>query len=88
VVHAEKISLPDSKIDTAPIAGMDLRTPEQTKAGGDSSMEFQEITLGEITYEVRRTYTGSRTAAELVRDRLVRAEKESSSFDGGAAPEL
>lgn len=51
-------------------------------------MEFQEITLGEITYEVRRTYTGSRTAAELVRDRLVRAEKESSSFDGGAAPEL
>ncbi len=44
-------------------------------------MEMQEITLGAVTYEVRRVYAGERTAAELVLDRMTRSRQEAPPFD-------
>ncbi len=34
-------------------------------------MEPQKITMGQVTYEVRRVFQGSRTVPELIVDRLV-----------------
>ena len=44
-------------------------------------MEFQEIALGEVTYEVRRVYSGECPAAELLLDRLTQNNKPNPSFD-------
>lgn len=45
-------------------------------------MEYQEIALGEVTYEVRRVYSGDRPAAELLLDRLTQQNnKPNPSFD-------
>ena len=44
-------------------------------------MEYQEIALGEVTYEIRRIYTGDRSAAELLLERLTQNKKPHSSFD-------
>ena len=39
-------------------------------------MEQQEITLGQVTYQVSRVYTGTRSASELVAERLVKRLSE------------
>lgn len=49
-------------------------------------MDYQEITLGQVTYEIRRVYTGDRSAAELVLDRLSQAASEKPSFDVDTNP--
>lgn len=44
-------------------------------------MEYQEIALGEVIYEVRRVYSGNRPATELVLDQLTQNNKLNPSFD-------
>lgn len=44
-------------------------------------MEYQEIALGEVIYEVRRVYSGDRPATELILDRLTQNNKPNPSFD-------
>ena len=46
-------------------------------------MEQQEITLGQVTYQVSRVYTGTHPAAELVAERLVKRLSENPPFDEG-----
>ena len=60
--------------------GMKTAPVGQTTIGGEC-MEIQEITLGAVTYEVRRVYAGERTAAELVLDRMTQSQQETASFD-------
>lgn len=44
-------------------------------------MEQQEITLGQVTYQVSRFYIGTRPASELVADRLIKQLAENPPFD-------
>ena len=46
-------------------------------------MEQQEITLGQVTYQVSRVYAGTRPASELVAERLVKRLSENPPFDEG-----
>ena len=46
-------------------------------------MEQQEITLGQVTYQVSRVYTGTCPASELVAERLVKRLAENPPFDEG-----
>ena len=46
-------------------------------------MEPQEITLGQVTYQVSRVYNGTRSASELVAERLARQLAENPPFDEG-----
>lgn len=62
------------------VDGMNTAPVGKTMTGGES-MEIQEITLGTVTYEVRRVYAGERTAAELVLDRMTQDNQENPSFD-------
>ena len=39
--------------------GMNPKATGQTNPGGEC-MDYQEITLGQVTYEIRRVYTGER----------------------------
>ena len=60
--------------------GMNTDCPGQTKSGGDC-MEQQEITLGNVIYEVSRIYAGNCPASELIAERLAKRLTENSSFD-------
>ena len=44
-------------------------------------LNYQEIALGEVTYEVRRVYSGERPAAELLLERLAQKSMPVPSFD-------
>lgn len=44
-------------------------------------MNNQEITLGTVTYEIYRVYSGKRLASELVVDRLSEPNEPDPSFD-------
>ena len=50
-------------------------------------MEQQELTLGQVTYQVSRVYVGTRPASELVTERLVKRMakqiSENPPFDEG-----
>ena len=46
-------------------------------------MEQQEITLGQVTYQVSRVYAGSRPVSELVAERLAKRLAENPPFDEG-----
>ena len=65
--------------------GMNRGPAGQTTSGGDT-MEHQEITLGTVTYEVHRIFTGNQSVAELMMEHLGRAGVEKSSFDGNTNP--
>lgn len=52
----------------------------QTNFGGEC-MNQQEITLGQVTYEVCRVFTGSCPATELVLQQLAQRKKGNPSFD-------
>lgn len=54
----------------------------QNTCGGEY-MEQQEITLGQVTYEVSRVYAGTSPASELVAERLVKRLAENPPFDEG-----
>lgn len=61
--------------------GMNPCLPGQTNPGGER-MEHQEITLGQVTYDISRVYAGSRPAAELVLDRLTQNLPAGHPVDG------
>ena len=62
--------------------GMNHKRPGQTNPGGEC-MEQQEITLGQVTYQVSRVYAGTRPVSELVAERLVKRLAENPPFDEG-----
>lgn len=65
--------------------GMNPKAPGQTNLGGEC-MDYQEITLGQVTYEIRRVYTGERSAADLLLEHLSQAVSEKPSFDVDTNP--
>ena len=54
----------------------------QNTRGGEC-MEQQEITLGQVTYQVSRVYAGNRPISELVAERLANQISENPPFDEG-----
>lgn len=46
-------------------------------------MEQQTITMGQVTYELRRVYHGSRPLSELVTERLIRSVPAAQPAGGG-----
>ncbi len=60
--------------------GMNHKRPGQTMSGGEC-MEQQEITLGQVTYQISRVYAGTRPASELVAERLAGRLTEDPPFD-------
>ena len=44
-------------------------------------MNHQEITLGQVTYEVCRVFIGNNPPAELVLEQLVQKKNTNPSFD-------
>ena len=61
--------------------GMDFSPSGQTIPGGEH-MEHQEITLGQVTYDISRVYAGSRRLPELVLDRLTQNLPAGHPVDG------
>jgi hypothetical protein len=61
--------------------------PGQTEPGGEH-MEYQEITLGQVTYEISRVYIGDHTATELLLDRLTQNAPPNSPFDPGTTNDV
>lgn len=61
--------------------GMNSSLPGQTTPGGER-MEHQEITLGQVTYEIQRVYHGNRPVSELVADRLTQNFPTAHPVDG------
>lgn len=60
--------------------GMKKEPPADNSAGGED-MQTSEIKLGEVTYEVRRVFNGTRPARDLVVDRLAEQFSQNLSFD-------
>lgn len=46
-------------------------------------MEQQETTMGQVTYELRRVFQGTRPLSELIADRLAQNIPTAQSVDGG-----
>jgi len=44
-------------------------------------MSNAEITIGPVTYEIYRQYTGEKTALDLIKESLMLEEKPQSAFD-------
>ena len=44
-------------------------------------MKQTEITLGAVTYEIRRNFTGTCSATELILEKLVKVQRPNPSFD-------
>ena len=55
--------------------------PAHTDPGGDA-MEPQTVTIGEVTYELRRVFQGTRPLAELMAERLAQNIPAARSVDG------
>jgi len=53
---------------------------EQNTNGG-VVMSNAEITIGPVTYEIYRQYTGEKTALDLIKESLMLEEKPQSAFD-------
>ena len=60
--------------------GMNPKALGQTSPGGEC-MDYQEITLGQVTYEIHRVYSGGRPVSELVLDRLTQSAQPVPPFD-------
>lgn len=63
-------------------SGINHPAPEQTNPGGER-MEQQETTMGQVTYELRRVFQGTRPLSELIADRLAQNIPTAQSVDGG-----
>ena len=63
-------------------SGINRHAPEQTNPGGEH-MEQQEITMGQVTYELRRVFQGTRPLSELMAERLAQNIPVPRSVDGG-----
>ena len=53
---------------------------EQNTIGG-VGMNNAEVTIGLATYEIHRTYSGNKTAAELVKENLMMENLPNMPFD-------
>ena len=65
-------------------SGISHPVPAQTNAGGDA-MEQQEITIGQVTYELRRVFQGTRPLSELMAERLAQNIPAVRPVDGGGS---
>ena len=63
-------------------SGMNQPALTQTNPGGEH-MEQQEITIGQVTYELRRVFQGTRPLSELMAERLAQNIPAAQSVDGG-----
>ena len=46
-------------------------------------MEQQEITIGQVTYDLRRVFQGTRPLSELMAERIAQNIPAAQSVDGG-----
>lgn len=63
-------------------SGIKYPAPAQTNPGGER-MEQQEITMGQVTYELRRVFQGTRPLSELMAERLTQNIPAARPVDGG-----
>ena len=63
-------------------SGINRPVPAQTNPGGER-MEQQEITMGQVTYELRRVFQGTRPLSELMAERLAQNIPAARPVDGG-----
>ena len=68
-------------------SGINRPVPAQTNPGGER-MEQQEITMGQVTYELRRVFQGTRPLSELMAERLAQNIPAAQSVDGGSIHEV
>ena len=68
-------------------SGINRPVPVQTSPGGDA-MEQQTITMGQVTYELRRVFQGTRPLSELMAERLTQNIPDTQSVDGGGGHEV
>lgn len=62
--------------------GINRPAPEQNNSGGDV-MEQQTIIMGQVTYELRRVFQGTRPLSDLMAERLAQNIPSAQSVDGG-----
>lgn len=63
-------------------SGINCPAPAQNSLGGDA-MEQQTITIGPVTYELRRVFQGTCTLSELMAERLAQNIPDTQPVDGG-----
>lgn len=68
-------------------SGINSPVPAQNNPGGDV-MEQQTITIGQVTYELRRVFQGTRPLSELMAERLAQNIPISVPVDGGDSHEV
>ena len=68
-------------------SGINASVPAQNTLGGDV-MEQQTITMGQVTYELRRVFQGTRPLSELMAERLAQNMPIDQSVDGGDGHEV
>ena len=51
-------------------------------------MEQQEITMGQVTYELQRVFQGTRSLSELMAERLAQNIPVNQPVDGGRGHEV
>ena len=51
-------------------------------------MEQQTITIGQVTYELRRVFQGTRPLSDLMAERLAQNITDTQSVDGGGGHEV
>ena len=51
-------------------------------------MEQQTITIGQVTYELRRVFRGTRSLSELMAERLTQNIPDTQPVDGGNSHEV
>lgn len=62
--------------------GINPPAPVQNNSGGDV-MEQQTIIMGQVTYELRRVFQGTRPLSDLMAERIVQNIPAVQSVDGG-----
>ena len=68
-------------------SGINRPIPAQTNPGGDA-MEQQNITMGQVTYELRRVFQGTRPLSELMVERLAQNIPADPPVDGRPSHEV
>ena len=68
-------------------SGINVPVPEQNNPGGDA-MEQQTITMGQVTYELRRVFQGTRSLSELMAERLAQNIPTVQPVDGRPGHEV
>ena len=63
-------------------SGINASVPAQNTLGG-YVMEQQTITMGQVTYELRRVFQGTRPLSELMAERIVQNIPAARPVDGG-----